>query len=97
LADPELIARVARQLPTDARAVTSTLARARETYAAFRSLRPLPPAELEADLNEQDFGAWTGGTWNALASEAAGFWKDPVETAPPGGESYAAMCRRVHR
>jgi alpha-ribazole phosphatase len=98
LSDAEAMTRLANVLPAGSLAVTSSVARAIETYDALRALNPaLRAADVEADFREQDFGAWTGRTWDEIAPEAPQFWTDPVESAPPGGESYAFMCRRVLR
>jgi len=98
LHDAEALSRLANMLPPSLPAVTSSVARAVETYDALRALNPaLCAADVEADFREQDFGAWTGCTWDEIAPEAPQFWNNPVDTAPPGGESYAFMCRRVVR
>ena len=98
LTDIRSLQHVADLLPTDAVALTSAVTRARQTYAALRQANPaLPAADIDSDLNEQDFGDWTGRTWDQLAVDAADFWKDPLSSAPPHGESYAAMSARVQR
>lgn len=98
LSDIAGLGRVAAVLPAGAVALTSGLQRAIQTYAALEAVNAtLTPAETEADFCEQDFGDWTGRTWDEIAPIAQNFWRDPIETAPPGGESYAAMCRRVRR
>jgi alpha-ribazole phosphatase len=64
----------------------------------LRRVNPaLPAADIDSNLGEQDFGEWTGRTWDQLAVQAADLWKDPIATAPPRGESYAAMSARVQR
>jgi alpha-ribazole phosphatase len=70
------------------------------TAAALAAARgEAPEISLAPDLLEQDFGAWQGLTHAAIAARepeaAARFWRDPAHGAPPGGESFAAMCRRV--
>ncbi len=51
-----------------------------------------------AALRDQDFGCWAG---RALAQvemdepEALGAWLGDPDTAPPGGESFADLARRV--
>lgn len=52
----------------------------------------------EPDLAELDFGAWEGQTWDALPRDQIDAWAiDPWCVAPPGGETYAALSRRVQR
>lgn len=98
LSDIEAIGRIAAILPSTSSALISAVPRVVQTYAALAALNTsLPSAETEPDFCEQHFGAWTGRTWDDIATIAQDFWNDPIETAPPGGESYAAMCRRVNR
>jgi ribonuclease H / adenosylcobalamin/alpha-ribazole phosphatase len=77
--------------------VTSPLARARQTAEAVAKATGMP---LQADdgLAETDFGKWEGLTF----AEASERWPDEIsawlrdaDAAPPGGESFAAVRRRV--
>jgi ribonuclease H / adenosylcobalamin/alpha-ribazole phosphatase len=77
--------------------VTSPLARARQTAEVVAKATGAP---LEADdgLAEADFGKWEGLTF----AEASERWPDEIsawlsgaDAAPPGGESFAAVARRV--
>jgi len=77
--------------------VTSPLQRARRTAQAVAEATGAP-IEVEDDLAETDFGKWEGLTF----AEAAERWPDELsawlgnsEAAPPGGESFAAVDRRV--
>ena len=98
LSDADAISRVAKLLPADALALTSGVARAAQTYAAFRQIKPdLAASRTDSDLDEQDFGDWTGRNWDEIRALTQRFWKDPIATSPPGGESYNAMCTRVQR
>lgn len=98
LSNSTALTRLANSLPSDAKVLTSALPRAVQTFAALRHLnRNLAAAQIDPDLGEQDFGRWTGRTWDEVDSEAQGFWNDPIDTAPPAGESYRAMCERVQR
>lgn len=91
---------LAARMPRDATWVTSALSRtektARAIFAAGVTERPL---SRDAELNEQDFGDWTGLTWldiDANAGDAAkAFWQNPAHIAPPGGESFADQVARV--
>jgi ribonuclease H / adenosylcobalamin/alpha-ribazole phosphatase len=77
--------------------VTSPLRRARQT-AAEVSAATGAPVVVDEDLRETDFGAWEGLTF----AEAQQRWPDEVTTwlgdpgtAPPQGESFAAVGVRV--
>lgn len=98
LSDTVASARLAALLPTDGTAITSGVRRAAQTYEALRYFNPsLSAPRIEPDFCEQDFGDWTGRTWDEIAPLAPHFWDDPIATAPPGGESFAEACRRVLR
>ncbi|MEE3625860.1 histidine phosphatase family protein [Nitrospirillum sp. BR 11752] len=91
----------AARLPTPALWLASPLSRTRETAARLAALVPAAPAEAETDprLMEQHFGAWQGHSYAGLEDAGdphlAPFWADPAGTAPPAGESFATLCRRV--
>lgn len=72
-----------------AQVLTSPLARARD-----HALDLGRPCRVLADLAEQDFGAWDGRPWAGLEGTEA-FFRDPVRTAPPGGESFAQCAARA--
>lgn len=102
--DGEAFRALAAVLPGDAVWIVSALARTRETMAAIAAARPaaetpLPEPSVEADFNEQSFGRWQGLGWHEMEAADpaayAAFWRNPVRTAPPGGESYAAHVERV--
>lgn len=97
LSNEETILACARCLPEDATWVATGLSRTEQTAAALRAAKDRP-ARLETvpALMEQDFGEWEGRRWSDLArQEGFEFWNDPIGTAPPGGESYAEMTKRV--
>jgi len=90
--DGAAIAALRAALGRPARIVTSPALRCRQTAAA---LWPGADTTEDAALWEQDFGAWEGldlaglpdlGTLSAAAL---------VAHRPPGGESFADLCRRV--
>ncbi len=98
LSDAPALSWLAETLPTGSPALSSNVLRAVQTYDALRAINPaLAVARTEADFCEQDFGAWTGRTWEEIAPLAPHFWDDPISIAPPDGESFAEMCRRVLR
>lgn len=94
------LAALASRLPRGATWIISGARRARDTAHALSALTDGPAEPLiEPDLIEQDFGVWQGATHKEVADRdpegAARFWRDPAHQAPPGGESFAAVMRRV--
>jgi ribonuclease H / adenosylcobalamin/alpha-ribazole phosphatase len=79
--------------------VSSPLSRAKDTAHAVCDAAGAPLA-VDDDLAETDFGAWEGLTFAAVMAgwpaELAA-WQGDAETAPPGGESFAAVAGRVNR
>lgn len=50
----------------------------------------------DARLRELDFGAWEGRLWSELPRPEVDAWlSDPVERAPPCGETGASLIARV--
>jgi alpha-ribazole phosphatase len=91
---------LARLLPVNAVLVESGLIRCRQTAGALEAAGLLlPPPIIDPDLMEQDFGRWQGRSWRELEEAEdptlADFWRDPAGSAPPGGESFAALLPRV--
>jgi alpha-ribazole phosphatase len=95
LSDSAGLAALARRLPADALWIATPLARTQATALALGA----SDLRLEPDFSEQHFGDWQGRThadvWAADQPTAAAFWADPAHAAPPGGESFAALCHRV--
>ena len=53
-------------------------------------------ATVDARLSELDFGDWEGLAWEAVPRAALDQWAAaPLDFAPPGGESGAALLARV--
>ncbi len=51
---------------------------------------------VDARLHELDFGEWEGRLWRDLPRAEVDRWiADPMEGAPPGGETGAALIARV--
>lgn len=75
---------------------TSPLERTRETAHAIAAHGHLVPC-LEVDLNEIDYGAWTGRTITELAPDPhwQAFNASRAVIAPPGGESMPAVQARA--
>jgi len=100
LSDEGRLAALAKYLPRQAIVVESGLLRCHQTLGAIESAGlAVAPSIIESALQEQDFGRWQGRRWADLDQskdgEVAAFWRDPAGTAPPGGESFAAMTVRV--
>ena len=100
VSDEEDFRALARRIPANAVLAESGLLRCRQTAGALESAGlMLPPAEIEPDLAEQDFGHWQGSSWlhleQAKDPALAEFWRDPAGIAPPGGESFAQVIGRV--
>lgn len=98
--EEEAFGSLARVLPVNPVLVESGLIRCRQTAGGLEAAGMLlPPPIVEPDLIEQDFGRWQGRSWMDLEAakdpDLAAFWVDPAGTAPPGGESFAAMIGRV--
>jgi alpha-ribazole phosphatase len=57
------------------------------------------PLEIERDLCEMDFGHWEGESWDAIHTKWIYEWdrwmKDPLYSAPYGGESLDEVSRRM--
>jgi ribonuclease H / adenosylcobalamin/alpha-ribazole phosphatase len=79
--------------------VSSPLSRARDTAQAVADAAGVPLA-VDDDLAETDFGAWEGLTFGAVMhrwpAELAA-WQADAGSAPPGGETFAAVASRVNR
>ena len=98
--EDEVFQSLAKALPANPVLVESGLIRCRQTAGALEGGGLLlPPPIIEPDLAEQNFGRWQGRSWLDLEAakdpDLAAFWAAPAATAPPGGESFAAMIERV--
>ena len=77
--------------------VTSPLARCRQTAEAVAARLGLD-VRVEPDLRETDFGAWEGLNFAEVEQRYPGdlrTWLASPDVAPTGGESFAAVARRV--
>ena len=99
LSDGAALARLRAALPAEALLISSDLRRARATASALAGRQTRLPDAPE--LREMDFGAWDGLTASEVAARdpalSRAFWEMPGEAAPPGGESWNALCARVDR
>ncbi|MEU1622726.1 bifunctional RNase H/acid phosphatase [Streptomyces sp. NPDC005722] len=77
--------------------VTSPLARCRQTAQTVADRLGLD-VRVDEGLRETDFGAWEGLTFAEVKERHPAeldAWLGSAKTAPPGGESFAAVARRV--
>ena len=76
---------------------TSPLRRAADTAAHIVAALNLT-SRVEADLREEDFGAWENLTRAEVVArdpDALAAWEAGAEVAPPGGESLAQVRARI--
>ncbi len=97
LSDVVTLMRLRDALPAEATVISSDLGRADATAARLRGKRLRGPSERA--FREQFFGHWEGLSHDEIAEknadQATAFWEDPANARPPGGESFAALCKRV--
>lgn len=91
---------LAALLPEEAVWVTSNLKRTRRTAEAILAHREERPELLTVRaLAEQHFGDWQGRHRSELIAERGEqwnrFWLAPAHEAPPAGESFVELMRRV--
>ncbi|MRK02290.1 bifunctional RNase H/acid phosphatase [Aeromicrobium sp. S22] len=87
---------IAERGPVDA-IVTSPLLRTRETAAVIGSDLGLD-VSVESGLAETSFGDWDGYTFAEIQErwpEEMSAWLASTDVAPPGGESFAEVDRRI--
>lgn len=95
LSDESAIARLRAYLP-DAPIVSSDLSRATTTADALMPVRRLPH---DPRLREINFGAWELRSFAEVEAEdpktIRAYWETPGHIAPPQGESWNSVRRRV--
>ncbi len=92
--------RVAVMAPGVAVVATSPLSRCVEVAEAVAEACGGAPVVVEPDLVECDFGEWEGRTSAEVRSgwpEVHRAWQRSTAVAPPGGESFRRVARRVRR
>ena len=85
---------VARAVGRADRIVSSPLTRARQTADAIAGAA-LPEVETDERFLELDYGDWDGRPVQDVSPKEWAAWRADPEFAPPGGESLAALGRRV--
>ena len=92
--------KLAQRLPRKGIAITSHLRRTQQTLDALVS-GGLEISEqiIENRLGEQDFGDWTGKTYEEVRSlfgdDYDKFWVAPAKEKPPNGENFIEVIDRV--
>ncbi|MCF6445544.1 histidine phosphatase family protein [Nereida sp. MMG025] len=94
LSDTNALGRLSAFLP-DAPVVSSDLIRATATADAIQAHRTRLPHH--SDLREIDFGDWDLKRFDEIQDQAhiRKYWEEPGNIAPPNGESWNAVYRRV--
>ncbi|WP_333684166.1 histidine phosphatase family protein [Pontibaca methylaminivorans] len=99
LGDQTALARLDAWLPGEGLVVSSDLHRARATADAIAGNRQRLPHRRS--LREINFGAWELKSYDEIDATAPdlirAFWERPGDSAPPGGESWNQVRRRVDR
>ena len=78
-----------------ARVVTSPLGRCRATAGAIAAAAGGVPVAVDERWIELDYGELDGVPFADLPAELWSAWRADIEWCPPGGESLAALGRRV--
>jgi len=86
----EQAARAAAAIGPVDRVISSPLARARSTAAAFGQ-----PVEVDGRWIEYDYGSLEGVKVADVPADTWRRWATDADFAPPGGESYATLAARV--
>jgi broad specificity phosphatase PhoE len=97
LTDTARLERLAAALSKDAPVISSDLLRARTTADAIQGARHRLPHD--PDLREMHFGQWEGRSYDDVSGEDAALSRSLLETpgdvAPPAGESWNELAKRV--
>lgn len=97
LSDVAALSRLSAHLPADAQVISSDLKRASATADAITGARARIPHN--ADLREMNFGDWDGLGFDEISRRdpiiGRQFWQEPGDIAPPNGESWNALRKRV--
>ena len=91
---------LAQRLPREGIAITSHLKRTQQTLDALISGGlEVSQQIIENRLGEQDFGDWTGKTYEEVRSLFGDaydkFWITPAKEKPPNGENFIQVIDRV--
>ena len=92
--------KLAQRLPRKGIAITSHLRRTQQTLDALVSSGlEISEQIIENRLGEQDFGDWTGKTYEEIrflfGDDYDKFWITPAKEKPPNGENFTEVIDRV--
>ena len=92
--------KLAQRLPRKGIAITSHLRRTQQTLDALVSSGlEISEQIIENRLGEQDFGDWTGKTYEEIrflfGDDYDKFWITPAKEKPPNGENFIEVIDRV--
>ncbi len=97
LSDLAALDRLSRYLPTQASIISSDLQRASATADAVQGGRNRLPNT--PTLREMNFGDWDGQLFTDIAKSdpetSRKFWETPGAIAPPNGESWNDLSKRI--
>jgi alpha-ribazole phosphatase len=92
--EPEALVLATARLATLAARCTVVSSPALRAFSLARKLTSNP--SVEPRLQELDFGDWEGCLWQDLGRDAVDHWLNGLPfSAPPNGESLAAMAERL--
>lgn len=98
LSDTLRIERLNEFLPRPARLFSSDLQRSSDTALRLQAGRA--PLVRDPAIREFNFGTWDGRTVAEVSRTdpelSRAFWERPGDVAPPGGESWNDLARRLH-
>ncbi len=93
---PAQIAAAVAAAPRASRLISSPAARCLALAGALARAQGLR-VEVDARLQELDFGSWEGRPWSGIPRVESDPWAaDPLRRSPPGGETFAHLLDRVH-
>ena len=97
LSDKKRLSKVSAHLPKNASIISSDLSRAVATANAIENGRVRHPHS--PDLREIHFGEWEMKAFHKVEDQCLirGFWNNPGDVRPPGGESWNQLSARVNR
>ncbi len=94
--DGEVRALVAQLVAHDLDRIWTSPARRCRSLAEAAAAAAGVPLRIDDRLRELDFGDWEGVAWSDVPRAALDAWAaDPLGFAPAGGETGAALLRRV--
>lgn len=92
----EVLEQLLKHVPAQTLIVSSPLQRCLILAQALSDQLGVAPPRVDARLQEMDFGAWEGRSWEQIGRAEVSAWEqDMAHYRPGGGESVVQMLRRV--